>query len=268
MPPLATSNLPALRRRSPGERAALVAEQLALEQLLGQRRAVHLHEPVVAAVRQLVRGARDDLLAHAALAVDQDRDVGVGDLLEDLLDPGHLLAGPQESRALARLDLAQPVAQVLALALQVLDLEHLLERDLELFFLEGLVDVVGRAEVHGVDHGARLADDGQHDHGHLGQELLDLAERLDAVDARHHDVEHDHVGPRAAVQELHRLEAVLGEQDVVALHGQQILQVGADHLRVVDDHDRLALRNGARDPGSPHRSLPFAAPGKVTRKSP
>src|SRR5690606_34910941 len=56
-----------------GERAARVAEQLALEQRLGQRRAVDREERTLATRPGLVERARDELLAAAALAADQHR---------------------------------------------------------------------------------------------------------------------------------------------------------------------------------------------------
>ena len=51
-----------------GERALLVAEELALDQLLGDGRAVHLDEGLVLAQAVAVDGAGHQLLAHAALA--------------------------------------------------------------------------------------------------------------------------------------------------------------------------------------------------------
>ena len=62
-----------------GERAALVAEQLAFQQLGRQRRAVHLDERLRAPRRAAVQLARDDFLADAALAAQQHADVAVGD---------------------------------------------------------------------------------------------------------------------------------------------------------------------------------------------
>ena len=59
------------RRRGAGEGAALVPEELALEQVRRQRRAVDLDERPVAPRRSLVNGARDQLLADAALAADE-----------------------------------------------------------------------------------------------------------------------------------------------------------------------------------------------------
>ena len=62
-----------------GERALLVAEELALEQLARERGAVDLHERPRGAVARRVDAPRDDVLADAALADEQHRHVGVGD---------------------------------------------------------------------------------------------------------------------------------------------------------------------------------------------
>jgi hypothetical protein len=59
-----------------GERPLLVAEQLRLDQLLGDGRAVHLHEPLAAPQAVAVDRARHQLLADAALAEDQHGGVG------------------------------------------------------------------------------------------------------------------------------------------------------------------------------------------------
>ena len=57
-----------------GERAAHVAEQLGLEQSLGKRGAVDRHERLARRCgERCVDRARDELLARAALAADQDR---------------------------------------------------------------------------------------------------------------------------------------------------------------------------------------------------
>ena len=63
-----------------GEGAAAVAEELAFEQVAGDGGAVEGDEGLLRAVREFVDGAGEDLLAGAALAGDQDVDVGLGDL--------------------------------------------------------------------------------------------------------------------------------------------------------------------------------------------
>ena len=73
-----------------GERALLVAEQLRFEQRLGQRRAGDRHERLRGAVAGVVDGARDQLLAGAALALDQHRAAQAGDLVRQVQDLVHL----------------------------------------------------------------------------------------------------------------------------------------------------------------------------------
>jgi hypothetical protein len=60
----------------PGERAALVAEQLALEKREGQGRAIDLHERLGVPPGTLVEAPRHHLLADPALPGDQHSDVG------------------------------------------------------------------------------------------------------------------------------------------------------------------------------------------------
>ena len=55
-----------------GERAAAMAEQLALEHVAGHRRAVERDERLLRARGMRVNGAGQDLLAGAALAGDED----------------------------------------------------------------------------------------------------------------------------------------------------------------------------------------------------
>ena len=54
------------------ERAAGVAEQLRLQQILWQRRTVDIAEPALAARAELVNRPRHELLPHAALALNED----------------------------------------------------------------------------------------------------------------------------------------------------------------------------------------------------
>ena len=82
--------------------------------------------------------------------------------------------------------------------------------------------------------------------GTRGVERADPAQRLDAVDARHHHVEQDHVGRRAALEQRERAAAVLGGVDVVALELEQIREERADPLGVVDDEDAVARAASSR----------------------
>ena len=75
--------------RGTGERAALVTEQLALEERLGERGAVQLDEWTLRAGRSLVQRVRDQLLAGATLAGDQHGRSARRDLIDDLEDALH-----------------------------------------------------------------------------------------------------------------------------------------------------------------------------------
>ncbi len=79
-----------------GEGALLVAEEFALDEVLGDGAAVEDHEGAVAASRGRVGGAGDDLFAGAGLALDHDGGIGRRDLLEDGVDLAHLGVAPDE----------------------------------------------------------------------------------------------------------------------------------------------------------------------------
>ena len=95
VPWCASSNRPRRVRGGAGEGAAHVAEQLALEQALGDRRDVDRHEAPLGARAAAVERARHQLLAGAALAEDQDAGAAGGDPRHGLEDLEHLrrLAG-------------------------------------------------------------------------------------------------------------------------------------------------------------------------------
>src|SRR5207247_8687493 len=109
---------PAPPRRGAGERPALVAEELGLDQLVGDGGAVHLDERLCAARGQRVDRAGDQLLAAAVLAVDEyaaARRRRGGDRLAQALHHGCLA---DDLRALGQ---ARPEPRVLALEPRVLE---------------------------------------------------------------------------------------------------------------------------------------------------
>ncbi len=80
----------------PGEGAALEAEQLRLEQLGRQRRAIDFDEGPAASRRSGMNAARHQLLSGAALTTDEHGHVGVGDAVDELTHFSHLLAGAEQ----------------------------------------------------------------------------------------------------------------------------------------------------------------------------
>ena len=85
-------------RARAGERPALVAEELALEDGLGQGAAVDGHERLVGARALRVDGAGDELLARAALADDEDRGRRRRDVRDRLVDREHRRRRPDDLR--------------------------------------------------------------------------------------------------------------------------------------------------------------------------
>ena len=143
------------RRLRARERPALVPEQLALEQLGRQRRAVDLDERLGPARGPPVQLARDHFLADAALAGEEHADVAVGDAVDHRQHVPHRGArAPAHLRAVRGLgDLR---GQPCDLARERRVLERAVDRRLERRVVQrrrlvGLDDVVDRAEPHGVD---------------------------------------------------------------------------------------------------------------------
>jgi acyl-CoA synthetase (AMP-forming)/AMP-acid ligase II len=88
VPPCASSNWPFFPERA-GERARVVAEELGLDERLGERAAVHLDERLRRAARRAVKEAREQALAGAGLAFDQHGRIDVGDLRRGRQHVGH-----------------------------------------------------------------------------------------------------------------------------------------------------------------------------------
>src|SRR5690606_6766055 len=105
------------------EGALHVAEELALEERLGEGAAVDGDEGAVRAVGVRVDGAGDQLLAAAALALDEDRRVGRRGALDQLVHlPEPRALADDAARAIRRPNL---LAEVLDLALELPPLERL-----------------------------------------------------------------------------------------------------------------------------------------------
>ena len=201
-----------------GEGAALVAEQLALEQVGRQRRAVDLDERLGPPRRAAVQLAGDHFLADAALAAQQHADVAVGDALDHRHHRLHRRAGAPATAARPAGSSASLGAEARDLGAQRLALEGVADRRFE----RGLADavrvarlehVVGGAEPHRLDDRRRRLAARQHDHLRRGPRLADRPQRLDAVQVRHQHVQQDDVGRRAAAQAFEQRGAAVEHLD-------------------------------------------------------
>ena len=173
------------------EAAFDVSEQLALDQLFRNRRAVDFHEGFGFPRAQGVDGVRHQLFPGTALAVDQHAAVGRGHQL-------HLLAQRLHGHAVAddavfRLRVA---AQPHVFELQPPVIQRVLQHHGELLDGKRLLQKIEGAQLGGLDGGLNIAVAGDHDHRRpvADGNLLDARERLHAIDPRQPDIEQHQLG--------------------------------------------------------------------------
>jgi hypothetical protein len=229
VPVLASSKRP-IRRA--GEGTLLVAEHLALHQVLGDRGAIHAHEGAVAPRAPAVDRRGHQLLPRARLAHQEHARIGrryAGDHLAHLL---HLRA---RSHHVARERVV--LAQRLRFAPCGAQLERRAQRQQHALGRERLLEEGERAELRRLHGVAQSRAPAHHHHGDLRIVRAQRGERRHPVHASgHHEVEQHRVGlvlhggrhPRGAVGGLAYRKSFAAEQR--ADHP-------ADVGLVVDDQD-------------------------------
>ena len=151
-----------------GEGAALVAEQLALEQLLGQRRAGDVDERTVRAVAVEVNGLGGEVLAGSGFAGEQHGGGAAGgDAREQRLHLLHRRRRADDGVEAGFLPLA--AAQRADFAPQLAGFERLLDEHRHFVEIERLVDVVVRPELHRLDGVLDSRKRGHQDDQRLGR---------------------------------------------------------------------------------------------------
>ena len=217
------------RGHRPGEGALLVPEELALDEVLRQHRAVDGDEGPRAPLARGVDGAREELFAGARLARDEDVDVGPGQLDREI-------EGRAEGRRLADQGALRRGARLAARR------RNRVERPEELGLDEGLDHEVDRPALEGAHRHVDVGLPGHDDHRDARGGLVEARQRLEAVDARHLHVEQDDVGPRRArarprAEQRQRGLARIGRGDAVPLAAEQPLEDAEDRRLVVDRED-------------------------------
>jgi hypothetical protein len=236
-----------LRRAAPVESTGLVTEELALEKLTRQGGAIDFHERRVVARRNLVELASHDLFPCTAFTLDENRDVGAGDLLEKALHLGQVGAVPHGFF----------VGSLILLVLgEDFGVPHpLVNGRFEGGFVYGLGEIVVGPQSDGFYHRARLFNGGEHQHPNRVVELPDLLQGRQTIVPGHDDIENDCVRSGAGLQQGHGPSAVLYGVDLEAATLQELRHDGADPVGVVDHHDArfpsslVALRSFARGRG-------------------
>ena len=172
-----------------------MAEQLRLDEVFGNRRAIHLHEPLAAARAEPVNGPRHELFAHAALPLQEHRRVRRRRLADRFF---HFL----QSRAVAdhlilRVDFLpqRAIGRISAIALELF-LDPLEQNRLG----ERFLDEPRRALVARLKGVLRRAVARHHHHGDFGMPGLDLFEHFQPVHAWHLDIQKHEIG-RIAIDE-------------------------------------------------------------------
>ena len=220
-----------------GERALLVAEDLALEQRLGNRGAVDGDERERRARAQLVDGLRDELLARPRLAPDEHRRRRRRRLLDHAIErsnPGAVADDAAEAALLAQL-----APQQLDLAQRLLPLDGLVQQDPQPLRIDRLAQVVVGAVLDRVDGALDRALRGQQDERDVRQLILQRAEQVVPAHPRHDQVAHDDGRPEAG----DLAEAFLAVGRLVGLEAPGLDELGQPGPRgrvVLDDEHPLA----------------------------
>ena len=236
VPPLGQLEHALLVGDGAGEGAADVAEELALEEVLGERGAVDGDEGVVAAGALEVDGPGGHLLARPALAGDQDGRVRRGDLLDedvDLLHRPALADHLLEAVAVLEVPLEEDV-----LLLEPPGGQAPADDDLQLLDVERLDDVVERPGLEGLDGLGDAAVGRDQDDREVGPVFPGVAEDVHAVGPGHLDVGHDQVD-LFLLQDLEAPGGREGGLDRVAFLLEDDREQVEEALFVVDDQDRF-----------------------------
>ena len=231
--------LDAARRRlgGAGERALLVAEELAFQQVLGDRRAIDRDELAAAPRRRLVQAVGQHFLARPALAEQHHGGRAVGDLLDHPAQAQHL--GVARDQACQRVGLVE-FLQTAVLLLQFEQPERALDGEVQHLGLEGLGQEVVGTERHGAQRVGLVVLPRQHDDLGVGVGGEQLLEELEAFGnrigvGRQAEV-HRHDGRVVAAHLDHRRIPVGGSNGVEAV--ERPLDLLLQREIVLDDQQR------------------------------
>ena len=219
----------------PGERALLVAEELALGQVLVQRTAVHGNERHVGPRAAEEDRPRDDFFSRAGFTRDQHAAFGRPDAFDELLNRLHGRAGTDHrAGALGRLHARFQCRRL------VLELALLLNADQKRFDVRELArlrEVVESPEAECFHRGFGAAVPGHHHGFGVGRSLLQSRENLEAgLVVFHAQIENRGI-ERRLLDHFDRGPAIRTNRDVVTEPREFGSHELAQHLFVVDEQD-------------------------------
>jgi hypothetical protein len=223
-----------LAGRGAGEGALLVAEELRFEQRIGNRGAVDRHEWSVGAGAERVQAAGEELLAGAALPLEENRGVGrrrTMQLLQDVAQRAVLADDPRRPAALGHLLLQQDVIR-----------QHpplrdgALDHQQEVIGIDRLRQEIHRALAHGRHRILNASVGGHDDDLQLGIELLGRAQHAEAIAVGQLEVGQHH-GGAGLTQLMDRFGLVPCLEHGMALRFQRMAQHRAQRILIFDEEN-------------------------------
>jgi hypothetical protein len=228
-----------------------VAEQLGLQEMLGQGGAVDGHERLGGALAVGVNGPRHELLPRAGLVEDEDVGFRPRGLLDELEDAHHDRAPPDDVLEPERL--LELLAKVSILALQGAMPERAVDGDAELLAREGLGQVVEGALLHGTDRGLDAGESGDDDDRKVRVDLMGPPQELEAFDVGHLQIGEEDV--RALrFDKRQGLVCGGGGQALMTGEGEEPCRI-LHHLGLVVDDEQLS-RHAPIIRRAPERTAP------------
>ena len=191
MPPSASWNLPRCLSVAPVNEPFSWPNRIELDQILRDRAAIDGDEGPARPVGRALDRARDQLLADAALTLDQDRDVR---LRRAFAEAEHLAHGAGfRDEILEGQTVVRFFLEPRDFMRQRSDLELVSDRDRDAFGARGLDEKIVGAGAHRLDGGIDAALCGQHDDRKIGMADAQLAEHLQPIHVGHDEIEqHEH----------------------------------------------------------------------------
>ena len=218
----------------PGEGPLLVAEEQAFQQALRQSAAIDLEKRLVGTGAERMDQPGSELLAGAALALQQHGGVEAGDLADLAEHALHRGGLADEGIRLGR----QPRLQPVDLAIGPVQFERLADDGLQrLQILEGLGQIIEQPFPHRRHGIAHLGEAGHENADQVGPERAELAQQVDAVGVGQALV-HQHQIEILAGKQSARLGAIGSQADAGRL-GEKPVEQDAGVAVVVDHQDFL-----------------------------
>ncbi|MGB2906107.1 MAG: hypothetical protein WBB73_03345 [Candidatus Aminicenantaceae bacterium] len=250
--------------RCPGKSALDMAEQFALDQLLGNGGAVDLDKGILAAQALGMHGPGDELLPGPALSVDHDGGIGGGDFLDLLPEDFHGGMIPDQPVFLLRL-----LPQVAAFARQPVLAEGVADAEQDSFPMQGLLKKIKGTQFGGLHSRMYRAVAGDHDHFRKIGALLQLGQDLHAIQTGQFDVQQHQVEPHCLIDDLERFLPVCGLQDGIAVIFEDHPQGLSDVFFVIHDQDLFfALFAHNQNDSTPLQKLQSCQPPPLCSHAP